>query len=152
MKFGGRPGNGLSRLFDATGHSAEPLRKPRVVYPIHPVSGRDFAGPAEGLLTFQTLVTDLTGLPVANASLLDEATAAEAMTMCHGIKQGEPRNRFFVSDRCHPQNLDVLRTRARPLGIEVLVGDAETSNLTRPCSACWCNIRTPTAWLPTGDR
>ena len=84
-------------------------------------------GRLEGLLTFQTLVTDLTGLPVANASLLDEATAAaEAMTMCHGIKQGEQRNRFFVSDRCHPQNLEVLRTRARPLGIEVLVGDAET--------------------------
>jgi glycine dehydrogenase len=84
-------------------------------------------GRLEGLLTFQTLVTDLTGLPVANASLLDEATAAaEAMTMCHGIKQAEQRNRFLVSDRCHPQNIEVLRTRARPLGIEVLVGDAET--------------------------
>jgi glycine dehydrogenase len=84
-------------------------------------------GRLEGLLTFQTMVTDLTGLPVANASLLDEATAAaEAMTMCHGIKQSEERGRFFVSDSCHPQNIDVIQTRARPLGIEVVVGDIAT--------------------------
>jgi glycine dehydrogenase len=84
-------------------------------------------GRLEGLLTFQTLVTDLTGLPVANASLLDEATAAaEAMTMCHAIKRNEGRERFFVSDGCHPQNIDVIQTRARPLGIDVRVGDAET--------------------------
>jgi glycine dehydrogenase len=84
-------------------------------------------GRLEGLLTFQTLITDLTGLPVANASLLDEATAAaEAMTMCHGIKRGEGRSRFFVSDQCHPQNIALLETRARPLGIEVIVGHAES--------------------------
>ena len=84
-------------------------------------------GRLEGLLTFQTLMTDLTGLPVANASLLDEATAAaEAMTMCHGIKQAERRSRFFVSDQCHPQNIALLQTRALPLGIEVLVGNAES--------------------------
>ena len=84
-------------------------------------------GRLEGLLTFQTLVTDLTGLAVANASLLDEATAAaEAMTMCHGIKQTENRSRFFISDGCHPQNIEVLRTRARPLGIELIIGNAET--------------------------
>ena len=83
-------------------------------------------GRLEGLLTFQTLITDLTGLPVANASLLDEATAAaEAMTMCHGIKHSENRSRFLVSDRCHPQNIELLRTRALPLGIEVMVGRTE---------------------------
>ncbi len=79
-------------------------------------------GRLEGLLTFQTMIGDLTGLPVANASLLDEATAAaEAMTMCAGLT--ENRNRFFVSRDCHPQTIDVIKTRAQPLGIEVLVGD-----------------------------
>src|SRR5260370_31195933 len=79
-------------------------------------------GRLEALLTFQTMVSDLTGLPVANASLLDEATAAaEAMTMCHAIKQG--RDLFFVSSECHPQTIDVVKTRAKSLGIEIAVGD-----------------------------
>ncbi len=83
-------------------------------------------GRLEGLLTFQTLVTELTGMPVANASLLDEATAAaEAMGMCYGIKQRDERSRFIVSDRCHPQNIAVVRTRGRPIGVEVVVGDVE---------------------------
>jgi len=78
-------------------------------------------GRLEALLTFQTMVIDLTGMDVANASLLDEATAAaEAMTFCHGLKEG--RNVFFVSDACHPQTIDVVKTRARALGIEVIVG------------------------------
>ncbi|HLH56098.1 MAG TPA: aminomethyl-transferring glycine dehydrogenase [Verrucomicrobiae bacterium] len=78
-------------------------------------------GRLEALLTFQTMVIDLTGLEVANASLLDEATAAaEAMTMCHGIKEG--RNVFFVSSDCHPQTIDVVKTRARALGIEIALG------------------------------
>ncbi len=81
-------------------------------------------GRLEALLNFQTLVTDLTGLPLANASLLDEATAAaEAMTMCHRIDRGR-RHTFFVAADCHPQTLAVVQTRARPLGIRVLVGDA----------------------------
>src|SRR5579862_4967389 len=79
-------------------------------------------GRLEALLNFQTMVTDLTGLDIANASLLDEATAAaEAMTMCHGLK--EERNIFFVSESCHPQNIDVVKTRAKALGIEVRVGE-----------------------------
>ena len=82
-------------------------------------------GRLEALLTFQTMVIDLTGLDVANASLLDEATAAaEAMTMCHGLKEG--RNVFFVSAECHPQTIDVVRTRAKALGIEVILGDYNT--------------------------
>jgi glycine dehydrogenase len=77
-------------------------------------------GRLEALLNFQTMVIDLTGLEVANASLLDEATAAaEAMTMCHGIKEG--RNTFLVSAACHPQTTDVVKTRANALGIEVVV-------------------------------
>ncbi len=83
-------------------------------------------GRLEALLNFQTLVSDLTGLPVANASLLDEATAAaEAMSFCFQI-QGRPQEQsFFVADSCHPQTLAVLRTRAEPLGIRVVVGNPE---------------------------
>src|SRR2546423_10767587 len=82
-------------------------------------------GRLEAMLNFQTLVIDLTGLPVANASLLDEGTAAaEAMTMCHGLKEG--RNVFFVSSDCHPQTIDVVQTRAKALGIEIVTGDYES--------------------------
>ncbi len=81
-------------------------------------------GRLEALLNFQTMVADLTGLDIANASLLDEATAcAEAMTMCARLKDG--RNIFFVSETCHPQNIGVIRTRAKALGIEVVVGSHE---------------------------
>ena len=79
-------------------------------------------GRLEALLNFQTMVADLTGLPMANASLLDEATAAaEAMSMCRRIVGGES-NAFFVSDDCHPQTMTVLQTRAESLGIELHVG------------------------------
>ena len=78
-------------------------------------------GRLEALLNFQTLVADLTGLPLTNASLLDEATAAaEAMHMCHALARG-PRRSFVVADDCHPQTIAVVRTRARPMGIEVRV-------------------------------
>ena len=81
-------------------------------------------GRLEALLNFQTMVTDLTGMDVANASLLDEGTAAaEAMAMCAAVLP--KRGSFFVSRRCHPQTIDVVQTRAEPLGIEVLVGDHE---------------------------
>src|SRR5205814_660996 len=79
-------------------------------------------GRLEALLTFQTMVIDLTGLQVANASLLDEGTAAaEAMTMCHALKEG--KNVFFVSSTCHPQTIDVVKTRAGALGIHVVISD-----------------------------
>jgi len=78
-------------------------------------------GRLEALLNFQTMVTDLTGMEIANASLLDESTAAaEAMAMAHGIKgKGE---KFFVADNVHPQTISLLRTRAEPLGIEIVTG------------------------------
>jgi glycine dehydrogenase len=84
-------------------------------------------GRLEALLNFQTLVSELTGLPVSNASLLDEATAAaEAMALCRRATARKiSGDVFFVSRRCHPQTLAVLRTRAVPLGIEVVVGDHE---------------------------
>src|SRR5471030_2115489 len=81
-------------------------------------------GRLEALLNFQTLISDLTGLPIANASLLDEATAAaEAMTFCKRLSKNKNSNQFFASSHCHPQTLDVLRTRAEPLGITVVVAD-----------------------------
>lgn len=80
-------------------------------------------GRLEALLNYQTMVSDLTGLPVANASLLDEATAAaEAMTMAERSAKSKARG-FFVDSNCHPQTIAVIKTRAQPLGIEVIVGD-----------------------------
>lgn len=86
-------------------------------------------GRLEALLNYQTMVMDMTGLEIANASLLDEGTAAaEAMHLAHqDAKDGA--NRFFVSELCHAQTIDVVKTRAWPLGIEVVVGDHETADL-----------------------
>ncbi len=82
-------------------------------------------GRLEALLNFQTVVSDLCGLDLANASMLDEGTAAaEAMTMCRRITKKES-TAFFVDADCHPQTIDVVRTRAEPLGLKVLVGDPE---------------------------
>ena len=85
-------------------------------------------GRLEALLNFQTLITGLTGLDVANASLLDEGTAAaEAMSLALA---GKPKGKaIFVSDRCHPQTIDVVITRAEPLGIEVITGDWRTCEI-----------------------
>ncbi|OOY25459.1 glycine dehydrogenase (aminomethyl-transferring) [Thioclava sediminum] len=83
-------------------------------------------GRLEALLNFQTMVSDLTGLPVANASLLDEATAAaEAMAMAQRVSKSKA-SAFFVDENCHPQTIGVIQTRAEPLGIEVIVGAPET--------------------------
>jgi len=82
-------------------------------------------GRLEALLNFQTMVCDLTGLGIANASLLDEATAAaEAMTLCRRMSKSKG-NVFYVDENCFPQTLDVLRTRAEPLGYELVVGKPE---------------------------
>ena len=82
-------------------------------------------GRLEALLNFQTMVTDLTGLEIANASLLDEATAcAEAMTMAQRVAKSQVKA-FFVDENCHPQNIAVMQTRAKPLGIEVIVDAPE---------------------------
>ncbi len=80
-------------------------------------------GRLEALLNFQTLIAELTGLPLANASLLDEGTAAaEAMYMCRSIDRSK-RDAFFVERGCHPQTIAVVRTRAEPLGVQVIEGD-----------------------------
>ncbi|MBI4411251.1 MAG: aminomethyl-transferring glycine dehydrogenase [Deltaproteobacteria bacterium] len=92
-------------------------------------------GRLEALLNFQTMIADLTGLPVSNASLLDEATAAaEAMHMALAIKgeKDEKRRLFFVSESCHPQTIAVVETRAKPLGIRIVVGDHRTVEFDEP--------------------
>lgn len=83
-------------------------------------------GRLEALMNFQTAVADLTGFPIANASLLDEGTsAAEAMLMFHASRKPDKKNahKFFVSQECFPQTIDVLKTRAEPRGIELVIGD-----------------------------
>ncbi len=101
------------------------LENPGWYTPYTPYQAEIAQGRLEALVNFQTMVADLTGLPLANASLLDEPTAAaEAMTMCHAITRtvGQVRNEFFVSRDCHPQTIAVLRTRAEPLGIIIRLG------------------------------
>src|SRR5690606_26910384 len=83
-------------------------------------------GRLQALLNFQTAVIDLTGMEIANASLLDEATAAaEAMFMQYGLRKNKAANTYFVSENVFPQTLDVLRTRAQSYGIELIVGDVQ---------------------------
>ena len=82
-------------------------------------------GRLEALLNFQTMIIDLTGMEIANASMLDEGTAAaEAMTLAkRAQKRGQTGTVCFVSEKCHPQTIDVMRTRAEPLGLQIVVGD-----------------------------
>jgi glycine dehydrogenase len=87
-------------------------------------------GRLEALLNFQTMVMDLTGMEIANASLLDEGTAAaEAMSMLYALRSNPAANTFFVSEACHPQTVAVVETRAKPLGIKLLVGDHQNTDL-----------------------
>lgn len=92
-------------------------------------------GRLEALINFQTMVIDLTGMEIANASLLDEGTAAaEAMAMLAGARKGGKKNasRFFVDQNTFPQTIDVLKTRALPVGIELVIGDVNELDLTDP--------------------
>jgi len=92
-------------------------------------------GRLEALLNFQTMITDLTGMEIANASLLDESTAsAEAMTLLYATRDRQQKknniNKFFVSDDIFPQTLSLLQTRAIPIGIELVIGNADTFDFT----------------------
>src|SRR2546429_7986538 len=99
-----------------------------MVHAVYAVSGGDRARPARRAPQF-SMVADLTGMEVANASLLDEATAAaEAMTMLHRVQTRRIESivgpaQFFVADTCFPQTIEVVKARAEPLGIDVLTGD-----------------------------
>lgn len=95
-------------------------------------------GRLEALLNFQTLVIDLTGLPVANASLLDEGTAAaEAMHLCQSVTKLKNPTKILVSHDVHPQTIEVLRRRAEPLEIDVVLGAAETFAFDESTFACF---------------
>jgi len=104
------------------------LENPSWYTPYTPYQAEIAQGRLESLLNFQTMVGDLTGMEVANASLLDEATAAaEAMTLVHRVQTKGPaaaRSAFLVASKCFPQTIEVLRSRAEPLGIEIRVTDA----------------------------
>lgn len=85
-------------------------------------------GRLESLLNFQTMIADLTALPMANASLLDEGTAAaEAMAMCNNIQKGKKKT-FIIASNCHPQTIDVCRTRADGFDIKVIIADLNNIN------------------------
>ncbi|MFO0827499.1 MAG: aminomethyl-transferring glycine dehydrogenase [Phycisphaerales bacterium] len=102
-------------------------------------------GRLEALLNFQTMIADLTGLPLAGASLLDEGTAAaEAMTMAHAIVNGDSGEKhvFFVAEDCHPQTIAVVETRAKHLGIKLVVGNPATFEIGADC--CGALLQYPT--------
>ncbi|MBL9150435.1 MAG: aminomethyl-transferring glycine dehydrogenase [Phycisphaerae bacterium] len=106
-------------------------------------------GRLEALLNFQTMIADLTGLPLAGASLLDEATAAaEAMSMCHSVvspgggADGSDKNVFFVAEDCHPQTIAVIETRAKHLGITIAIGNPLTAAI--PANCCGVLVQYPT--------
>src|SRR5687767_15794338 len=106
------------------------MENPGWYTPYTPYQAEIAQGRLESLLNFQTMVTELTGMEVANASLLDESTAAaEAMTLLHRVATNKAgageRSLFLVSDRCFPQTLEVLRSRAEPLGIDLHIGPAD---------------------------
>ena len=109
------------------------LENPNWYTPYTPYQAEISQGRLEALLNFQTMVIDLTGMEIANASLLDEATAtAEAMTMIYGLHEAKG-DRFWVSDQCHPQTIAVVKTRALPLGIKVEVGNWQELPLDPSC-------------------
>jgi glycine dehydrogenase len=89
-------------------------------------------GRLEALINFQTVITELTGLKIANASLLDEGTAAaEAMIMFNSLRREKDAHQFFVSEECFPQTIDVLKTRSKPFDIELVIGDHNTLELNK---------------------
>ena len=106
-------------------------------------------GRMEALVNFQTMVCDLTGMPIANASMLDEATAAaEAMTLAKRSVKSKS-NTFIVAGDCHPQTIEVVQTRAAPLGIEVVLANSadewDAARLPATTSPCWRSTRPPAA-------
>ena len=139
---------GLSRHHHAAGDPAQHPGKPRLVHGLHALPAGDQPGPAGSAAELPDAWSrDLTGLDIANASLLDEATAA-AEAMAHGASasRDRSRDRFFVDANCHPQTIAVLETRAEPLGWRCVVGDPVDAISTPPmCSARCSSIPAPTA-------
>ena len=100
------------------------LRNPAWYTAYTPYQPEISQGRLEALLNFQTMVSDLTGMELANASVLDEATAAaEAMAMCHRLSKSKS-DVFYIADSCHPQTIEVVTNRAKHMGIKCVIGDA----------------------------
>jgi len=115
------------------------IQNPGWYTPYTPYQAEISQGRMESLVNYQTMISDLTGMKIAQASLLDEATAAaEAMAMCQTITKSK-KVKFFISDLCNPQTIAVCQTRAEPMGVEIEVGDA--SKLTLDNS--WMGILVP---------
>jgi glycine dehydrogenase len=116
-------GQGYSNTFTPPVIQRNVLENPAWYTAYTPYQPEISQGRLEALLNFQTMVSDLTAMDLANASLLDEPTAAaEAMALLHRVN-GEKADHFFVDDECHPQTIEVVRTRAEPIGIDVVVGN-----------------------------
>jgi glycine dehydrogenase len=118
-------GTGYSETLTPTVIQRNIMEDPGWLTAYTPYQAEISQGRLEALLNFQTMVAELSGMEVANASLLDEGTAAaEAMTMAHRIGKGK-RNVLLVANDCHPQTIEVIKTRARPLGIEIVEQDPQ---------------------------
>eukprot|EP00752_Nemacystus_decipiens_P014526 g12935.t1 len=125
------------------------LENPRWYTPYTPYQAEIAQGRLEALLNFQTMVTDLTGLPLAGASLLDEGTAAaEAMAMCHGIARGK-RPIFVVAEDVHPQTIAVLQTRCESMGVELRIARGEQFDITDQVSGVL--VQYPNTWGQVKD-
>src|SRR5205814_230667 len=117
-------GMGYHHCFTPTVIQRNVLENPGWYTAYTPYQAEIAQGRLEALLNFQTMIMDLTGFEIANASLLDEGTAAaEAMAMAYAARGKPGKEVFFVADSCHPQALDVVRTRAHARGVDVVVGD-----------------------------
>lgn len=109
------------------------LENPNWYTPYTPYQPEIAQGRLEALFNYQTMIADLTGLEIANASLLDEASAAaEALTLAYHAQGDSAGRAFFISDLCHPQNIEVARGRAKALGIPVVVGDHKSLDFKNP--------------------
>ena len=107
-------------------------------------------GRLESLLNYQTMVSDLTGMAMSNASLLDEATAcAEAMSMCYGLANNKKKS-FFVDENCHPQNIDLIKTRAGLIGVNVVVGPASGADFSSK-DFCGALVQYPDTYGEIGE-
>jgi glycine dehydrogenase len=118
------------------------LENPQWYTPYTPYQAEISQGRLESLINYQTMVKDLTGMDFSNASLLDESTAAaEAMTMCYAQAK-KKRNVFYVSKDVHPQNIEVIRTRAEPIGVDIQVADYEKMDFSKD-NVCGVLIQYP---------
>mmetsp|Transcript_36321 Transcript_36321/g.35198 ORF Transcript_36321/g.35198 Transcript_36321/m.35198 type:complete len:194 (-) Transcript_36321:2256-2837(-) len=119
------------------------LENPNWYTPYTPYQAEISQGRLESLINYQTMISELTGLDISNASLLDEATAAaEAMMMSYGTHNGK-RNKFFVSKHIFPQTIDVIQTRADGIGLRLIIDDPANFNFAKADTYCGAIVQNP---------